>query len=61
LLFTIESIYNCEMIPKHVTCSLKIPDAVLLRYAAIIPKPLCSLFAVCFHSFPITSVSKGGY
>jgi len=38
-LFTIKHICNCEMIPKHMTCLLKKPDAVLVPYAAIIPKP----------------------
>jgi len=36
---------NCEMIPKHETCSLKNPF----------------IFVVCFHSFPPTSVSRNGY
>ena len=37
----------------------KIPDAVLVRYAATIPNQLCSLFVVCFHLFQPTTVSIG--
>jgi len=59
MLFTIEPICNSEMIPNHATCSLKNPDAVLVRYAATIPNQLCSFFVVCFHLFQPTTVSIG--
>jgi len=51
--FTIEPACICEMIPNHVTCSLKNPDAVLVRYAATIETmlPFCCLlpFVLTYH------------
>jgi len=55
----IECICNCEMIPKHVACSLKIPDAVLLLYAAIIPKPTMLPFR-CLLPFVSTYLCEQG-
>ena len=39
----------------------KVPDAVLVRYAATIPNKLCSLFVVCFHLFQPTTEHRSGY
>jgi len=60
MLFTIERICNCEMIPKHVACSLKIPDAVLLLYAAIIPKPNMLPFC-CLLPFVFAYLCEQGW
>jgi len=60
MLFTIERICNCDMIPKHVTCSLKRPPAVLVRCASIILESTTPAFR-CLPPFISSSVSRGGY
>jgi len=49
----IERICNCEMIPQHLTCLWTFPDAVLVHYAAIIPKltmlPFLLYVSIRFH------------
>jgi len=57
-----ECICNCEMIPQHMTYSLKNPwcsSGVLCSHYT--QTCLCSLFVVCFHSFPHTSVGRVRY
>ena len=60
MLFTIERICNSEMIPKHMACSLEIPDAVLVCYAAIIPTPTMLPFR-CLLPFVSTYLCEQGW
>ena len=59
MLFTIEPICNCEMIPNHVTCYLKNPGCSPGVLCSNHTKPICSLFVVCFHLFQPITVSIG--
>jgi len=54
VLFAIERICNCELIPNHATGSLKNPDAVLVRYAMQQPyqtnhAPFLLSASICFN------------
>jgi len=64
MLFTIERVCNCEMIHnKHVFIifSEKSMTQIWCGMQQSHPNQLSSLFVVCFHSFPSTYVSSGGY
>jgi len=61
MLFMCELILNCEMIPKHMTCSLKYPwrspDARCSNHTQTNHAPVSLSLSIRFH----LPLSRGGY